>query len=348
MISNPSDEIAKILAAVTIHTPTSYSFAGGPPVEVNPAGIRDRVPASHPLPDDPMVQSIQSTLYALCYTRPFNGNGVDFSAESSAPPDPNFPMRLSQANRSRNRWDPGWRIYQLGTAGQIYVQKGERCRPAMPGEYAVESGPGMAPQVGMTVSIQSLRESFQMQPGFYYVFGETVPDQFDDFNTIRFYFNTTGAGADRLVEALSTELNRFQIPFRFKTLADPTHYTRTDAAVLYIARRYYRITAALVAVLPDAVTSELRPQVPLFSKALRPGVGLAEDPGNGESFGMHRCRLVAEGIVDSWRSNNHNPDARMAAVHNRFTMNGMSLESPHLNMGSKDLYELPVAGGIDL
>lgn len=39
------------------------------------------------------------------------------------------------------------------------------------------------------------------------------------------------------------------------------------------------------------------PPVPLFTKPLAPGLGLAEDPGDRLSFGQSRCRIAAEGLV---------------------------------------------------
>jgi len=67
---------------------------------------------------------------------------------------------------------------------------------------------------------------------------------------------------------------------------------------------------------------------------------LAEDPGNGESFGMHRCRLTAEGIVDAWRQNHMGPEAWLQAVDARFTLNGLKLNYPYLGPGSIECFEL--------
>jgi len=75
-----------------------------------------------------------------------------------------------------------------------------------------------------------------------------------------------------------------QTPFQLKTPAAPALYGRTDAAVLYIGVRYFPIVARIVASVLDKVPFETA--TPLFTKRL-----------SGESFGSHRCRLTAEGIV---------------------------------------------------
>jgi hypothetical protein len=41
----------------------------------------------------------------------------------------------------------------------------------------------------------------------------------------------------------------------------------------------------------------MRPGTPVFTKFLAPGLGLAEDPGQGDSFGQHRCRLLADAMI---------------------------------------------------
>jgi hypothetical protein len=78
----------------------------------------------------------------------------------------------------------------------------------------------------------------------------------------------------------------------------------------------------------------------LFTRALRPGVGLAEEPNTGESFGMNRCRLVAEGIADAWRRGDQSLPGREAAIAARFTAAGCDLSRPHLSPDSADLPEI--------
>jgi hypothetical protein len=70
-------------------------------------------------------------------------------------------------------------------------------------------------------------------------------------------------------------------------------------------------------------------------------VGTAEDPGNGESFGMHRCRMIAEGIVDAWIAGDQSVETRWNAIGARFSAGGFQLNLPYLGAGSIDFHEVP-------
>jgi hypothetical protein len=126
-----------------------------------------------------------------------------------------------------------------------------------------------------------------------------------------------------------------------KALNDPLLYGRTDAMVLYVARRHYDITVRIVRDLPRDVTDALVPSTPLFTEVLQPGIGIGEDPNSGESFGMNRCRLVAEGIVNAWRRGDQSVEGRLRAIGERFKQDGMDLARPHLSAGSVELTQVP-------
>jgi hypothetical protein len=336
MSTTIEQDLTAVLGSVIILSPESFGLSGEPAIAVSAVPAPAGYPA-HLLPAEPLVRALQNLLYARCYSHRLGDPVTDVP-----PPDPALVGRLSQANHSRERWDPGWVIYQFGANGQVYVMKGERQHLAQPGEYLAAT-PGLPLQVGSQVTLWVTRESVNVQPGFYYMFGEVPPDTWDDYWLVRYYFHCRPADVAELVAHLTASLNRSQVPFRMKALSDSAHYTRTDAMVLYCARRYHRVVAWAIAELSKAAAAALRPAVPLFSKRLRPGVGFAEDPKTGESFGMSRCRLVAEGIVDAWRMSYQSVPARQQAVAARFSLNGLSLERPYLNAGSVDLFDLSAA-----
>jgi len=87
------------------------------------------------------------------------------------------------------------------------------------------------------------------------------------------------------------------------------------------------------------VSSHLRPATPLLTLKLHDGIGLAEDPGNGESFGMNRSRLVAQAVWDGYARGMQSEEARMAEVAIQFQRHGLSLDRPHLRAASADIYE---------
>jgi hypothetical protein len=212
----------------------------------------------------------------------------------------------------------------------------------MPGAFIFDGIPGMAPQIGATVSVRVPHDTFDVQPGYYFAFGDALDELADQLTLVRLYFNCSPDSAVLLMGELTAALNRFQTPFQLKTPATPALYGRTDAAVLYIGVRYFPITARIVASVLDKVPVETA--TPLFTKRLWPGVGAAVEPGSGESFGSHRCRLTAEGIVDAWRQGGgQETPKRMAAVAARFAAAGLDLQRPWLGPVGVDPFTIPEA-----
>src|SRR6185436_11970757 len=154
----------------------------------------------------------------------------------------------------------------------------------------------------------------------------------------RIYWHVTEEGAVPLTAAVTALLNRYQVPFRFKTLAYSV-YTRADAAVLYFASRYYQVVARLLPEMRAAVRGSLRAATPLLTLKLDAGIGLAEDPATGESFGMSRSRLIAQAVWDAYARGTQSEAARLMELAIQFDRVGLSLDRPHLRGGSADLYE---------
>jgi hypothetical protein len=344
LIGTPAEleaELTAALGAFDILTPFSFSFAGEPPIDarsVSAAAGWTAAPTqagAEPL----LARAIQSRFYDRCYAhRLGEAAPTDWQPTSE---DADFARRLAAANASREHWDPGWIIYQVGTGGQVFVRKGERDRIAMPGTFISDTVSGQALQIGAGVRLRAPREAADLQPGYYFAFGETLDEAAEQLSVIRFYFHCPAVSAAPLFAALSTALNRFQVPFHLKGPISPRLYDRTDAIVLYVAARFFNIAARIVASLKEREL--FAPSTPLFTKPLWSGIGVAVDPGNGESFGSHRCRLCAEGIVDAWREGKQDVRARLAAVAARFAAAGLDIKRPYLGAGWFDLFSLPAS-----
>jgi len=333
---DPRDALGAVFAKIEILSPVQFSFAGEAAVDARafaqPPQQAPAWAAPASVGEDLLAKALQATLYERCY------------AQRMAPPqgaaaDPAFASSLAAANTGRERWDRGWVIQQFGHNGQAFVRKGDCERAAAPGTYIIEGAPGVSAQIGASVSLRAPSDSFGVQPGYYFAFGETLDELADQLSLVRVYFHCPAKHAAALVQALTTQLNRFQTPFQFKTPAAPTLYERADAAVLYVGQRYFSIVARLVELIQKSI--ELEPATPLFTKELWPGVGVAVEPGTGESFGSHRCRLVAEGVVDAWRQGEQSAIARLAAVTTRFAGAGLDLARPWLGPTGVDPFERP-------
>jgi hypothetical protein len=185
------------------------------------------------------------------------------------------------------------------------------------------------------------RESRRLDEIFYFAFGETPGLQEDGSRIVRLYWNVGRAGAPRLVAVLTRRLNRFRLPFQLKCLNRPRQFERLDACVLFVQRRHFRPVAELIAGSWPELAPELGLRTPLFTKRLAPGLGLAEEPGVGESFGSGRCRLVAEGIWRAWLQGSQDGEDRLRAVAAEFRRCGLDLDRPYLGPASADVYEMP-------
>lgn len=178
------------------------------------------------------------------------------------------------------------------------------------------------------------------QPGFCFVLGET-PFPAGPAPVQRLYWNLHADGATALVRMLMRELNGGSVPFALKLINVAEAYTRCDSAVLYVPGRHLPGALDVVARRHRATDWALKEGVPALTKRLARGVGAAEDPGTGESFGQHRCRLLAEALSDPEVVASRGPARRARALAGRVEALGVSVAAPYLNPGSPDRLVLP-------
>lgn len=336
-------QLRKIVRAVEIRSPDSFTFAGRVFSLADAAAAQHQHAHAHHAQAfaqqqaNPLASLLEQALYQHCYSHTFDGTlAADVLATALGE---NLAPALSEANATRERWDAGWQVYQLLPSGQVLAHKHGRTRALWPGEFLSLDAPGLAPRPGLNINVFFMRETTTMQPGFYFAFGEAQTDEQDNFSLARFYWNLKPEGAAPLTRSLTRSFNRFQIPFRFKCLTNSAFFTRDDSAVLYVNKRFYHITSRLLAGVHGEVAGHLRPSTPLFTKRLADGLGLAEEPYTGESFGMQRCRIFAEGLLSAHAHGLRDEAARLEEVERQFAKYGLSLERPYLNPGSVDLYD---------
>jgi HopA1 effector protein family len=165
-----------------------------------------------------------------------------------------------------------------------------------------------------------------------------------DSQIVRFYFNITVDGAIALMEALTVELNQANVPFNFKVLYNPTDYSRYDPGVLYIQRGYYRVVHLILEKIYPQQQEYFRAAIPLFTKQIAPGLAIAEEPnrkfGEAESFGLNRCQIVANALIEANDEGDFTPETKLAAIVQNFGKMGISLEYPFLNSDAVDIYSV--------
>ncbi|RCJ19623.1 hypothetical protein A6770_05635 [Nostoc minutum NIES-26] len=257
--------------------------------------------------------------------------------------DVEFYDRLHKSNLGEGYFDPGWSILRQESDGSVAVTKSgltlhiERDRHLQPTEQLAS--------VGSIVAIRMPRNL--VQNGFYMAVGDAGPDTYPQ--TVRVYFNLTSEGAIAVMESLTRQLNQIKIPFAFKVLYNPSDYGRYDSGVLYFEKSNYqaiwqvlRSVYAEKRCLRRASPTHFRTEVPLFTKLLAPGIALAEEPdfkfAESESFGMNRCQIVANALLEARQKGDESPQSRMAFIRQHFSLLGIDWQHSYLNANSEDIY----------
>jgi hypothetical protein len=183
-----------------------------------------------------------------------------------------------------------------------------------------------------------------VQNGFYMAVGNAGLNSHagDRDTTVRVYFHLSPEGAVAVMASLTEHLNAIGIPFSFKVLYNPSNYDRFDSGVLYFEKSFYSQVIHSLQSVHTENERYFRPEVPLFTKQLVPGLSVAEEPDRKfterESFGTNRCQIIADALLATWDSGDSSPHKRLEAIFQNFFRLGIELKQPHLNAHSEDIY----------
>lgn len=271
-------------------------------------------------------------LYRRCY---LGRSGDDLAAEATdgrpafAREDAALGAALRAADGGRWIWEPGWQHLDSTPDGGAILENEHGLSI-----YAAAEEFRVGRRGAVEVRFPTARP--YASPGFFLVSGTTGLALGPQI--VRWYLGINSGAAPEVLRTIVAELDGHGIRYTFKVLSDPASYPRPDAAVLYAARHDLDTVHRTVLALHSDDPSRFRPAVPLFSLKVRDGVGIAEDPPRATvplSFGQHRCRLVAKGVVDAGPA--ADAAARFESVAASFAAAGISIDAPHLNPGSPRL-----------
>jgi Lanthionine synthetase C-like protein/HopA1 effector protein family len=343
-------QLSDVITAVRIHSPTAFSWFGKRSPRLMPRIEREITPRTA---RSFLHYNLQSRLYSHFYCP-----GAAIPARDDEPAGKPgglapFVERLSEANCGQGYWTGGWAEVEQAGLGPGLISAGRAGLLLLVGDGEYKKGPvgiGSISPGESELLVRFGKELPSISPGFYMALGDLDLDAVGHYahesgRLVRFYWHVTPEGAVALMRLCTQALNEAQIPFKLKALNDPQSYSRADAAVLYIRQAHYPQVAFLLENIHPRLRTKLREAVPAFTKQLAPGLGLAEDPGEGDSFGLNRCGLVAEGLIRAYEAGSHPPGARLEAVADRFTEVGLSLDQPYLSPNSTDIYTFLVDGG---
>jgi hypothetical protein len=245
-----------------------------------------------------------------------------------------FLAGLQAANPIGYRYEDGWTVTRADASGIWIINAAQQQRFAALHEV-VPLANAIAP--GLPVRLVPMRDKITAPGGHYLISGRPIFDA-QSGRQVRFYWNVAADGAASLLRDLGTRLERRRIPFQAKVPVDATLYARTDAGVLYLNDEDVEAASDAIAATYDAVRPHLRPTVPLFTRGLAPGLGFAESPPTRESFGMHRCGLIAEGLLIAEQRGMREAEARLAVLCERLTAYGLDLQRLERNPTSRYPY----------
>ncbi len=278
-----------------------------------------------PEPGIAIEDALAETLYATLHCRmPSRSAAVPSFANWVGARQ--FVDRLSRANTGTGTWQGGWTVRHLDPDGPLIVERRGVLFRAMPAECRGNAGP---PGSGDAVQVRLPKEYREMVPGFYLVLGD-ADDVREALPIVRIYWNVSPRGAERLVALLTHALNRVGIPFQLKILGEPLRFERCDPAVLYLPRERIGRAIGPLREVYSRIHRWLRTPVSHLVKPMAPGVGLAEDPGDGSSYGEHRTRLLARLLLSEGGA------CSLEQFHAGLAELGYDIDALYLNPGSRD------------
>jgi hypothetical protein len=236
-----ADQIEAVLRAVRFLSPGTYSWFG-----------ETSAKPSSTMSDDVQRQWVLSSLrwqlYSgfFCVGRPIAAtareNHVGYVASSD------FVEKLSEANCGRGCPSSDW-IVTAQAGGELMLQKNGLTLSAR-----VQDCDGIidaAIEIGQRITLNFPKELRSASPGFYVASADKELRQSAAEPLTRVYWNLKPSGAIGIMRRVTRELNEAGIPFKFKVLSDPAHFTRCDAAVLYFRKSDYRqVARALESIYP--------------------------------------------------------------------------------------------------
>jgi hypothetical protein len=250
-----------------------------------------------------------------------------------------FMQTLSLANSSLETPDQNWKIYHADAQG-IWAEKNGRLRQAYPNRF-IPAIPNAPLAVNQYIHFLRQKENRHIQQVFYYVHSNRYMEH--DAPQVRIYWHITPDGAAPLIKLITDLLNQNGIAFNFKCLNHPDLYNRADSAVLYLEKRYFDYTLRVLKPHLSSLAKYMLETSPLFTQTIARGLSFAEDPGNGQSFGMHRCQLIAKGLLMAYEKKSISAGTIEAERINQrcitevFNSKGIEITRLHLNPHSLSL-----------
>jgi hypothetical protein len=304
--------VRELLAALRVHSGGGWSWFGRrrdlPSIPVEDTSIRRHA----------AMRELRDHLYGRFYVTGGPAPGGPPGAPDTAQWLSERLMRIGASMTSRQ---PGWRVVRAQRRVLILEQSGLTVR-ATASDIA-----GGAPRAGELVEAYVPGALEAAQGGFVLLLGRRTLSEVSEDPVDRIYWHVRASAAPPLASMLAGDLDGRDVPFRLKVLAAPGLFVRCDAAILHVPRRDRKAAVAIARDVRGRMRDGMVDATPVFTRRLAGGVALAEEPPGGESFGMHRCALLADALLMAAERAVTDEEGRMAIVRERFADEGIALEA---------------------
>ena len=330
-MSDYIEQVKISIGETVFHSATSYSYFGNESPRLAPRVKRAMTPKTA---RNYLVYQLQSHLYNEFYIRGGASHSVwsDSGGEVDAV---SFVETLSAANEGAGCRESEWEVTTVAK-DHLVVRKGNLDLWVRSEDYSAPKD--RLPQPGISVVLHLPKELPAVSPGYYMALSNQEDIFGNEQTLVRMYWNLSAKGAPIFMSAATRALNEAGVFFRLKVLNDPRSYGRCDAAVVYFRKSQHLVVTQQMAGIYPVVAPYLKPKTPMFTKPFAAGVGLAEDPGGTESFGQHRCRLLADGMIHAYERGAKSLNERLEIVKECYVSSDISLSEPYLNPSSTDVY----------
>mgnify|MGYP003471130480 FL=1 len=337
------DTLTEIVEQIEIDLNFVVRHPDYPPLELQPDIIArfQRIPPQ--LQTKYLTIQVQNYLHDLYFSHSLVSL-QDLEAAAQQPPqiknnlingiDIDFHHRLRQSNTSQGYIDPDWQIVAETDRGEsIVVKDGLHLRidrqKHLPQEFKQAA-------IGEIVPIY-LPHNLVDRDTYIMVGNLGLPNS---PISVEIYFNFTPDAAVAIAQTLTHELNKLSIPFQFAILHNPALFRCYDAGTLKLSQADYLATQTVLAQIYQTHQADFSPDVPLFTKQLAPGLGIAEVPTTPGSFGMQRCELLATGLLAAMAQGQTLAADKLNTIRQQFATAGIDELQPYLNPDALDCYSI--------
>jgi len=340
----PNIDILKVVDSVKILSKTTYSLNGlvrdiSNIKIIDPYGSGNLSTTENNKAN--LKENFQKVLATDIYNLLYNVSETSNLIHSDLKND--FLIMLSQANCGSGTWEEGWTIVDRDNESKnIIVQRDETKFWVKEKDIIPE---GSKIKEGSPCAVKVSKEVRSLNSHFYMAFGNIAQKDVTGFDNriLRFYWNLTPEGAIHYLKLITECLNRENIFFKTKVISNPEQYSRADAGVLYIDNSQLSKAIPHILNVHKQIISQLKSNVPLFSKYISEGLGFAEDPNNGSSFGISRSKLIATALYESFLKNKTLKEDVLKTIDYYFDIEGVNSKYPYSSkiklMDYEELFE---------